>query len=272
MLIRSAKGHIKKDCPFILFLFFLLCLAIFSGGFALSEIKSNTGIEMDTGFKDYKNEYVNLNPARNTLYIDNNECKYIIRDLPNPKGEGNLTFEFLLFDASDGFYKTIETKDISCYEYCKVFDPEDPNVDLALSPIPWGEYPYGFWRCKIYLNETYFKNNNNWVYLTVKLPGSINPLNAEYFTQRLDTENNKIEWEELSKDSTGFFIDSWARTINIRLYDIIDIKHDDIEDGYSVIDPNKAGDINADKWVIEHIGGLVWPIPEKGRCFITTIR
>jgi len=182
-------------------------------------------------------------------------------DLLTATGRGYITLELLVYDTG-----SLAPDD-------PVDDPQtyatfrDCNAlavgDLALFP-PWGDFPYGLWHSTITLSQD-FDPNVHRIVMKIYFPGQINPLNAQYWTQEYDVEEKEIEWREFER-SLGLFVpDIDEQSVTIRLEDSRPSAIEgEILSGLGDRDPNKG--------VIEHVGGLLWPIPAGGRCFIENAR
>ena len=108
--------------------------------------------------------------------------------------------------------------------------------------------------------EDVFDPNRYEIQMKIRFNGQTDPLNARYCTQEYYVEQDIISWKEYSKDSALYSPVIGEYTINITLSDAVSSNNQEIEHGLGDRDPNQ--------WVIDHLGGLLWPIPFGGRCFI----
>ena len=171
---------------------------------------------------------------------------------------GDITLRLFIYDITDDPdtpLNSIETQTYIKFEDCTALGLGDPN----LSPLPWGDFPYGLWRAQITLTNE-FDPNIHRIIMKISFPGQIDPLNAEYWAQEYNNDKQKVEWKDFSQDL--FLPNVGERSIEIRLSDSkpSELPPWDIESGY--------GDRNITKNEIDHVGGLLWPIEVGGRCFI----
>jgi hypothetical protein len=191
----------------------------------------------------------------------------IEKTITTSTNNGDITLKLLLYDADDPdtpldniqTYITFKDKD------CTALGPGDPNLSPPGNPnlpLPWGEFHYGLWRCRITLEEEFDSNIHSIhnINMEIYFPGQTDPLNAEYQAQQYDNDKKKAVWKKFGQDS--FFPNVAEHSIIIRLSDSrpSESGSDDIISGFGDRDPNQG--------VIDHVGGLLWPIPGKGRCFI----
>jgi hypothetical protein len=172
---------------------------------------------------------------------------------------GDMTLKLLLYDIEDDPDTPLDNiETYITFNDCTSLGLGDPN----LSPLPWGDFPYGLWRAQITLTDQ-FDPNIHKIIMKIYFPGQVDPLNAEYWAQEYDNDKQKAEWKEFGQDL--FLPNVDERSINIRLSDSRpkQPESDDITQGY--------GDRNKTEDEIDHVGGLLWPIPVEGRCFIDYI-
>jgi len=92
----------------------------------------------------------------------------------------------------------------------------------------------------------------------------INPLNAQYWAQEYDVVDERVEWQEYydqERDQKLFQTDVYKHLIIIPLSNA-EPSDDPLEFIHGI------GDRDTDPNIIDHVGGLLWPIPYPGRCFI----
>lgn len=174
------------------------------------------------------------------------------RELLTKTGKGSMTLELLVYDKDtvdpDDYLENPET--YASFEDCNAL----ALADLALFP-PWGDFPYGLWQSRIALSQE-FDPNIHRIVMKVYFPGQINPLNAQYLTQEYDVEEEEIVWRELE-----FVPDIDEQSVSIQLKDLRpSSSQGEFISGLGDQDPNEG--------IIDHVGGLLWPIPAGGRCFI----
>lgn len=196
---------------------------------------------------------------RHTFAIaqDNETEKIITTSTDN----GDITLKLLIYDKVDDPYTHTpldNTQKYITFKECTALGLGDPN----LSPLPWGDFPYGLWRSQITLTNE-FDPNIHIIIMKINFPGKVDPLNAEYWAQEYDNDKQKAEWKQFGQDLFLPNVDELS--VNVRLSDSRPSESQplDIERGYGDSDPNQ--------WTIDHIGGLLWPIPVEGRCFIDYI-
>jgi hypothetical protein len=172
-------------------------------------------------------------------------------------GKGDIELELLLYDISEDPNNPQEDQDIIRFKEggCSALSLKD------LSPIPpWGDFPYGFWRIQITCTPD-FDPNIHRIIMEIFFPGKTDPLNAEYWAQTYDIDDVNVEWKEFGRGSGFFFPDVKDRSITIRISDTwIKSNINEKQQGFGDRDPNQRA--------IDHVGGLLWPIPTDGRCFI----
>ncbi|MGA1796886.1 MAG: hypothetical protein ACMUIL_13610 [bacterium] len=178
------------------------------------------------------------------------------RDLLTKTGKGSITLQLLVYDTApvdlDDYVDDPET--YASFEDCNAL----ALADLALFP-PWGDFPYGLWQSKIALSQE-FDPNVHRIVMKVYFPGQINPLNAQYLTQEYDVEEvveeRRIVWRELE-----FVPDIDEQSVSIHLKDL---RPSSLQGVFI----SGLGDRDPNERIIDHVGGLLWPIPAGGRCFI----
>lgn len=173
---------------------------------------------------------------------------------------GDITLKLLLYDISDDPNTPLNNiQAFITFKDCSTLSLDDPNF----LPLPWGDFHYGLWRSQITLTDE-FDPNIHRIIMKIYFPGQIDPLNAEYWAQEYDNDKKKVGWEIFDQDL--FLPNVSERSIIIRLSDSrpSESVYGDITLGFGDRDPNQ--------WVIDHVGGLLWPIPVKGRCFIDSTR
>lgn len=196
-----------------------------------------------------------------TLFLQGGDPNHDTWELNSATGYGVIKFELLLYDnESLDPEDPVDGQSIIWFADCNAIGPTDPSI---LSP-PWGDYPYGLWRCRIHLMEDVFDPNRYAIKMAIRFSGQTDPLNARYCVQEYDAEQERIYWEEYSKDSALYSPVIGERTINITLTDAVSSGGQEIEHGLGDRDPNQ--------WVTDHLGGLLWPISYGGRCFIVNNR
>ena len=177
-------------------------------------------------------------------------------NLTTTTDRGEINLELLLYDINAlNPEDPLESQTIVGFQECDALGVSDPNL-----PPPFGEFPYGLWRSKINLTSQ-FDPNTHRIVMKIYFPGPIDPLNAQYWAQEYDVEEERIEWEEFGQSEGLFLPNVSERSITIRLSDSrpSDIPGD-AEPGLGDQDPNEG--------MIDHLGGLLWPIPYGGRCFM----
>lgn len=274
----------KIDTFFIATFIGLLLFCIFSvkGTYSVNAFQEGVGRNDDTASS------VLLEPLDTKMGILNDTGN----DLTcNPKIETGihpaLSFQCFLFDMEDIEIHRIETEGIICFRGCNILAQTDPNLS---APPMWGEFPYGIWQCRFEMKEAIEDITDAILFLEIKVPRlpDKNLYDAQYFIQRRDILRAKIEWVEIAftivweaspkqleelANMYNYFINISGDVIslNIRIRDFISEEHLDDGLGIHFIDPNhQAGEVDIDPnpRYIEHIGGLMWPIPGKGRCFV----
>lgn len=179
-----------------------------------------------------------------------------VRDLLTKTGRGYITLRLQVYDTHSPYPDdpVNDPETYATFEDCNAL----ALADLDLFP-PWGDFPYGLWRSRIALSQD-FDPNINRIVMTIYFPGQINPLNAQYQTQEYDVVEEEIAWRELE-----FVPDVDEKTVSILLEDSRPSAiQGEIFSGFGDRDPNEG--------IIDHVGGLLWPIPAGGRCFIENAR
>ena len=182
---------------------------------------------------------------------DPNTC-----DIITPTGQ-EISLELLLYDTTSPFYpdEPESPQTIIGFRECTALDPSDPNL-----PTPFGEFPYGLWRTKISLTQQ-FDPNTHRIFMKLYFPGPIDPLNAQYWAQEYNVNEEKNEWKEFEQSEGLLLPDVSHKSVTIRLSDARPSgTPGDTLPGLGDQDPNDG--------MIDHLGGLLWPIPYGGRCFI----
>lgn len=217
--------------------------------------------------KDYGEDQINNEREKGVEFLHEPLAKYMLNkegesnwDFMSATDRGKITLRLLLFDAQEEIPNTsVDGGKIIWFTDCNAISPQDPN----LSPPPWGEYPYGLYRCRVRLSEDDFDPNYQ-IIMEVQFEGQTDPLNARYCAQEFDIEEKERVWVEFDRDSGVYFPEIGESIIKIKLSDTRRLPDQEIGRGFGDSDPNQ--------WVIEHIGGLLWPIPGDGRCFILLVK
>ena len=180
-------------------------------------------------------------------------------DITTSTGNGDISLELLLYKSTSiDPNEPEEGQTIITFEDCNALSLED----LSLTP-PYGEFPYGFWRLQIRLAQEFDPNIHS-IIMKIYFPGPINPLNARYWAQEYDTDYERIEWKEYydqERDQKMFLSNVSEHSISIPLKNLESLEYP----GDFVLG---IGDRDPDPNLIDHVGGLLWPIPYPGRCFI----
>lgn len=191
-------------------------------------------------------------------FLDQDTCT-----MPSFTGMGPISLQLWLYECNSNC-ELIEDQDIIYFIGCRAEGAEE--IDL---PSSYGDFPYGLWNLQVKLTQE-FKHYGDYekgdfetyhkIFLEVFFPGLTKPLSSEYWAKQYDKDKNRVVWDEYSQDL--FFPNVDKYSITIQLSDSRRIKPDflDIEPGY--------GDSNEIEWIIDHEGGLLWPIEVGGRCFI----
>ncbi|MBN2372499.1 hypothetical protein JXL19_01755 [bacterium] len=192
-----------------------------------------------------------------TMFVQGGDPNQDTWESNSATGRGVIKFELLLYDK-EGFDpdEPIKGQSLIWFSDCAAIGAGNPDI-LSL---PWGDYPYGLWRCRINLMEGVFDPNRYEIKMYIIFEGQTDPLNALYCAQEYDSEKDTIYWTEYSRYSTLYSPVIGEQTIKITLSDAVDIVGKETVQGLGDRDPNQ--------WVIDHIGGLLWPVPFGGRCFI----
>ena len=180
-------------------------------------------------------------------------------DITTSTGNGDISLELLLYQSTSIDPSEPEKgQTIITFEDCNALSLED----LSLIP-PYGEFPYGFWSIQIRLAPE-FDPNIHTIMMKIYFPGPINPLNAHYWALEYDTDDERIEWKEYydqERNQKLFLANVSDHSISIPLKNLESLEHP----GDFVLG---IGDRDPDPNIIDHVGGLLWPIPYPGRCFI----
>lgn len=181
-------------------------------------------------------------------YLDNDTCT-----MPTATDKGLISLQLWLFDVDAN--RIIEGQETIHLTECSAIRPEDTDL-----PSSYGDFPYGLWECKVQLpNE--FEHERYRIFLEIYFPGPTNPLNSEYWTR--EYRDNTIEWVEFKKE--GLYVsDIQKRSEKLELRDTWINEDQETIYGY--------GDQDKKEYIIDHVGGLLWPIPGEGRCFIDILR
>lgn len=187
-------------------------------------------------------------------FLDRDTCT-----MPTATGTDSISLQLWLYKCDPNC--VMEDPNIIYFTGCRAIGIEDVDI-----PSSYGDFPYGLWGLKVNLKEEVFKHDVHKIKMEIFFPGRINPLNAQYWAQEYNNDQKRVEWKEYNQDDSSFFDPNITkRSVTIMLSDSRPSKSQpsDFEHGFGDQDPNE--------WIIDHVGGLLWPIPGEGWCFIDCI-